>query len=106
MNQSEQIVSVVGRAGPIAPWLVVMLVFIGAMAFLVIPQLKRMSAHAGLLGKLAVGDQVVTNGGLVGFLTNVEGEILHLSFSGLEPIPILRSAIERIRPRVSVISAG
>ena len=103
MNQSEQIVSVVGRAGHIAPWLVVMLVFIGAMAFLVIPQLKRISAHTDLLGKLAVGDQVVTNGGLVGFLTNVEGETLHISFSGLEPIPILRSAIERTIPCVSAI---
>ena len=103
MNKSEQTVSVAGSVGHIAPWLVVMLVFIGAMAFLVIPQLRRMSAHAGLLGKLAVGDRVVTNGGLVGFLTSVEGEILHISFSGLEPIPILRSAIERTMPCVSAI---
>ena len=98
MNLSDQIVGVLGKAGHLAPWLVVMLVFIGAMAFLVIPQLKRMSAHTEMLGKLAVGDRVVTNGGLVGVLTDVDGEILHISFSSLEPIPILRSAIERTYP--------
>ena len=103
MNLSEQIVSVLGKADHLAPWLVVMLVFIGAMAFLVIPQLKRMSAHAEMLGKLVVGDRVVTNGGLVGFLTDVDDEILHISFSRLEPIPILRSAIERTIPSVSTI---
>ena len=79
MNLSEQIVSVLGKADHLAPWLVVMLVFICAMAFLVIPQLKRMSAHAEMLGKLVVGDRVVTNGGLVGFLTDVDDEILHIS---------------------------
>ena len=103
MNQSEQIVSVIGGAVDIAPWLVVLLVFIGTMAFLVIPQLKRISAHAEMLGKLAVGDWVVTSGGLVGLLTCVDGEILQISFSGLEPIPILRSAIERTVPGVSAI---
>lgn len=103
MDQSEQIARYFGRASYIFPWLVVMLVFIGAMTFLVIPQLKRISAHAGLLGKLVVGDRVVTNGGLIGFLTDVEGEILYISFSGLEPIPILRSAIERTMPCVSAI---
>lgn len=103
MKQPEQVVSIVDGTGPIAPWIVVMIVFVGAMAFLVIPQLKRISAHAALLGKLAVGDRVVTNGGLVGVLTNVEGDMLQISFSGLEPIPILRSAIERTIPRVSAV---
>ena len=103
MNQLEQIVSFAGRGIYLLPWLVVFFVFIGAMAFLVAPQLKRINEHANLLGKLAVGDRVVTNGGLVGFLTNVEGDILHISFSGLEPIPVLRSAIERTIPLVSAI---
>lgn len=103
MNQLQQIFHFANRVGYIAPWLVVLLVFTGAMSFLVVPQLKRVNAHASLLNKLAVGDRVVTNGGLVGLLTDVEGQILHISFSNLEPIPILRSAIERILPCVSVI---
>ena len=98
MNQPDQIASVVGKIKYIAPWLVVTLVFIGAMAFLVFPQLKRINAHTKMLETLAVGDRVVTNGGLVGFLTNVDGEFLHISFSHLDPIPILRSAIERTLP--------
>lgn len=79
----------------VAPWLVVALVFIGAMAFLVVPQLNRVNAHDKFLKTLKVGDRVVTNGGLVGVLTQMDGDILQISFSGMEPIPILRSAIER-----------
>jgi preprotein translocase subunit YajC len=77
------------------PWLIVVLVFIGAMAFLVVPQLNRTNAHDKFLKTLKVGDCVVTNGGLIGVLTQVEGDILQISFSNAEPIPILRSAIER-----------
>ena len=98
MKLPEQIIGVLGKADRFAPWLMVILVFIGAMAFLVIPQLRRVSAHTKMLDKLAVGDRVVTNGGLVGSLTDVDGDILHISFSRLDPIPILRSAIERIIP--------
>lgn len=79
----------------VAPWLVVALVFIVAMAFLVVPQLNRVNAHDKFLKTLKVGDRVVTNGGLVGVLTQVDGDILQISFSSMEPIPILRSAIER-----------
>jgi preprotein translocase subunit YajC len=82
----------------LAPWLVVVLVFIGAMAFLVVPQLNRMNAHNKFLRTLKVGDRVVTIGGLVGTLTEVDGEVIHISFAGEESVPILRSAIERNFP--------
>ena len=98
MRQSDQIFSVAGMVDRLAPWLFVIIIFIGAMAFLVIPQLRRINAHDKMLSKLAVGDRVITNGGLVGLLTDVDGEMLHISFSCLEPIPILRSAIERTAP--------
>lgn len=90
--------SFVDRINNSAPWLVVIIIFIGAMAFLVIPQLKRLNLHMRMLNALVVGDRVVTNGGLIGYLTNVDGQFLHISFSQLEPIPILRSAIERVLP--------
>lgn len=98
MNLSERIAGVFGKLDLLAPWLVVVVVFIAAMAFLVFPQLKRIRAHTEMLSSLSVGDRVVTNGGLVGFLTKVDGEMLYISFSHLAPIPILRSAIERTIP--------
>ncbi|MBM3545265.1 MAG: preprotein translocase subunit YajC [Alphaproteobacteria bacterium] len=81
-----------------APWLIVILVFIGAMAFLVVPQLNRMNAHSKFLKTLKVGDRVVTIGGLVGTLTEVDGDIIHIAFANMQPVPILRSAIERNLP--------
>ena len=98
MNHSEQIAIIVGRINYIPPWLIVVLVFIGAMAFLAVPQVIFLNAHSKFLRTLKIGDRVVTNGGLIGFLTDVDGDILHISFASMEPIPILRSAIERALP--------
>jgi len=95
MNQSAHTAIIESWFSYAAPWLIVIIVFIGAMALLVVPQLHRLNAHDEFLRTLKLGDRVVTSGGLVGILTQVDGEILHISFSGLEPIPILRSAIER-----------
>ena len=81
-----------------APWFMVIIVFIGAMSFLILPQLYRLSAHNKFSMALKVGDRVVTIGGLVGTLTEVDGDILYISFASMEPVPILRSAIERNLP--------
>ena len=95
MYQHQHAALILGGFGYFAPWLIVILVFIGAMAFLVVPQLNRINAHDKFLKTLKVGDRVVTSGGLVGVLTQVDGDILQISFSSMEPIPILRAAIER-----------
>ena len=43
------------------------LLLIGVMYFLMIrPQMKRAKEHAGMLDKLAKGDEVMTNGGIAG----------------------------------------
>lgn len=98
MKPYEQIGIIQSTINDLFPWLTVLLVFIAAMAFLAVPQLNRMNAHSRFLKTLKVGDQVVTNGGLIGRLTDVDGDILHISFSDLAPIAILRSAIERALP--------
>ena len=78
-----------------APWLIVFAVFVGAMAFLAVPQFNRVKDHEKFLMTLKIGDRVVTTGGLIGTLQQVDGDTLLISFSNMEPIPILRSAIER-----------
>lgn len=104
MYTPQQILTIFSKLGQVTPWLCVLFVFIGAMIFLVVPQLKRLRAHSQIMSQLKVGDRVVTNGGLIGILTEVDRELLLISFSSLEPIPILRSAIERTLPCVATIA--
>ena len=104
MYTPQQILRGFSESRWLSPWFFVLIVFIGAMTFLVIPQIKRLRAHDHMIGQLEVGDQVVTYGGLIGILTKVDRELLHISFGNLEPIPILRSAIERTLPCTATIA--
>lgn len=58
--------------GQLAP-LLMMVLFIVIFYFLLIrPQQKKAKEHAAMLGKLASGDEVVTAGGIVGKVTEVQ----------------------------------
>ncbi len=57
--------------------LLIPVLFIGALWFLIIaPQRKKQKAHERMLTTLKSGDQIVTNGGIYGTITNVKGDRL------------------------------
>ena len=59
--------------------LLIPLLFIVAMWFLIIaPQRKRQKVHATMLASLKSGDQIITNGGIYGAVTNVKEDRLVL----------------------------
>ena len=56
-----------------------MVVIFGVMYFLMIrPQQKRAKQHKAMLEALKKGDQVLTTGGLVGRIVDIDGDILSL----------------------------
>ena len=56
--------------------LVMLLLIFGIMYFLLIrPQQKRVKEHAAMLAALRRGDQVVTQGGVVGKIAKVKDEV-------------------------------
>ncbi|EAQ05286.1 MULTISPECIES: preprotein translocase subunit YajC [Yoonia] len=56
--------------------LVMLLLIFGIMYFLLIrPQQKRVKEHAAMLAALRRGDQVVTQGGVVGKIVKVKDEV-------------------------------
>lgn len=67
-----------------------------AMWFLLIrPQQARLKAQRNLISSLSAGDRVVTAGGLIGTITVLGDEEVHLELSpGVEAL-ILRGAISR-----------
>ena len=52
------------------------LIFVVFYFFLIRPQQKRQKEHRELIGGLSKGDEVVTNGGLVGTVSKVEDEFV------------------------------
>ena len=59
-----------------AAYLIMLLLIFGIMYFLLIrPQQKRLKEHTAMLAALRRGDQVVTQGGVVGKVVKVKDEV-------------------------------
>lgn len=67
-----------------------------AMYFLLIrPQRRRMRESQQLLSSLGDGDEVITNGGIYGFINAIDGDTIWLDIADGVEIRIHRSAIAR-----------
>lgn len=76
--------------------LLIILIPMGAILYLVmVPQRKARQRQADMLRKLEVGDEVVTNGGVVGVITHMEDELFHLEVDDDVVIRVAKSAIVR-----------
>jgi preprotein translocase subunit YajC len=67
------------------------------------PQQKRVQQHRELVESLAVGDEVVTGGGLLGTITALEPEQVRVEVAPGVELRLLRGAISR---RLTPASAG
>ncbi len=66
-----------------------------AMYFLMIrPQRKRMKDQAAMQASIGVGDEVITNSGIYGFITGVEGDRFWLEIDDDVQIRIARAAVQ------------
>ncbi len=73
-------------------------VLFGIFYFILIrPQQKRVKAHRDLLGGLAKGNKVITNGGLIGTVVKLEGEdVVVLEIAQNVRVRIAKSAVAEI----------
>jgi preprotein translocase subunit YajC len=66
-----------------------------AMYFLMIrPQRKRMKEQAAMQSSIGIGDEVITNSGIYGFVTGVEGDRFWLEIDDDVQIRIARAAVQ------------
>lgn len=74
----------------------------GAMYFLMIrPQRKRMRETQELQRAIQVGDEVITNSGVYGFVNAMDGDVVWLEIAHEVEIRVARnSLLRRIDPRV------
>ena len=75
-----------------------------AMYFLLIrPQRRRMKEQQALVSKLDEGDEIITNGGIYGFITAIDGDILWVEIDSEKNVEVRihRSSVTRkINPTV------
>lgn len=77
-------------------------IFVVFYFLLIRPQSKKAKEHKALIGALAKGDEVVTNGGLLGRITNVGDTFIELEVGEGMKVKVQRQAISSLMPKGTV----
>jgi preprotein translocase subunit YajC len=67
--------------------------------------MKRAKEHKKLVADLGNGDEVVTNGGLLGRITNVGESFITVELADNVQIKVQRHAISNVMPKGTIKSA-
>ena len=84
----------------------IMLIALFAVFYFVLirPQSKRQKEHKAMVASLSKGDEVVTNGGLLGKITNVGDSFVTVEISdGLE-VKVQRLSVAALMPKGTIKS--
>jgi len=94
-----------GGGDPFLSLLPLVLIF-GVFYFLLIrPQNKRQKEHKELVASIAVGDEIVTAGGVLGTVTNVKDQFVRVQVADGVELKLQRHTIGAVMPKGTVKSA-
>ena len=82
------------------------IILIAIMYFLMIrPQMKRTKEHRAMLDKLAVGDEVITNGGIAGVVRIIGDSFITVEVANGVEIRVQKGAVGNVLPKGTLKSA-
>ena len=91
-----------GAAPASDPWLSMLplvIIFVVFYFLLIRPQQKRQKEHKDLIAKLAIGDEVVTAGGVLGKVTEIGDSFVHVEIADGVKIKVQRQTIGAVMPK-------
>ena len=80
------------------------LIFVLFYFMLIRPQTKRAKEHKNMVAALAKGDEIVTNGGLLGKVIEVEESFLTVVIADGVEVKVQRQAVSTLVPKGTVKS--
>ncbi len=93
------------QPGGLMSFLPLIIIFVIFYFLLIRPQMKRAKEHKKLVAELGNGDEVVTNGGILGRITNVGESFITVEMADNVQIKVQRHAIASIMPKGTIKSA-
>ena len=82
------------------------IILIGIMYFLMIrPQMKRQKEHRAMLEKIAIGDEVITNGGVAGVVRELGEHFISVEVADNVRLRVQKGAIANVLPKGTLKSA-
>ena len=94
-----------GQGDALMSFLPLIFIFVVFYFLLIRPQTKKAKEHKLMVQALAKGDEVVTNGGLLGRITKVGESFVTVELADNVQIKVQRHAIASIMPKGTVKSA-
>jgi preprotein translocase subunit YajC len=93
------------QPGGLMSFLPLIVIFIIFYFLLIRPQMKRAKEHKQLVAQLGNGDEVVTNGGLLGRIINVGESFVTVELADNVQIKVQKHAIASVMPKGTIKSA-
>ena len=81
------------------------LIFVVFYFLLIRPQAKRAKEHKGMVAALAVGDEVVTSGGILGKVTEAGEQFLTVEVAEGVRVKVQRHTVSTVLPKGTMKSA-
>lgn len=94
-----------GQSGALMQMLPLVLIFVVFYFLLIRPQTKRAKEHRTMVAALEVGAEVVTNGGILGKVTEVSEQFLTIEIASGVNIKLQRAAVAQVLPKGTLKSA-
>lgn len=86
----------------ISGMLPLVLMFVVLYFIMIRPQMKRQKEHRAMVEALARGDEVVTAGGLLGKVANLDEQYLYLEVASGVTVQVQRHAVTQVVPKGTV----
>ena len=78
------------------------LMFVVLYFVMIRPQMKRQKEHKAMIEAVAKGDEVVTAGGIIGKVSKLGDNFIHLEVANGVELQLQRSAITQVLPKGSL----
>ena len=94
-----------GDAGGLMSFIPLILMFVVLYFIMIRPQMKRQKETKAMLEALAVGDEVVTIGGIMGKVTALKDAVVTVEISAGTEVQMQKAAITAVLPKGTLKSA-
>jgi preprotein translocase subunit YajC len=93
------------QGGGLMSFLPLIIIFVIFYFLLIRPQMKRAKEHRQLVSNLAKGDEVVTNGGMLGKILDVGDTFLSVEVADNVVVKLQKHAVSSVMPKGTVKSS-
>lgn len=93
-------------AGGFVGLLPLILIFVIFYFLLLRPQIKRAKEHKKMVGSLSRGDEVISNGGLLGRITRLDEQFVSMEIADGVVVKLQRTAVAAMVPKGTIKKTG